>query len=120
MTEDPAIAKVWAALSQVPDPCHALSGHDLSIVDLGLINSVTRDDDIINVRVTFTDPSCVFSYQIIMDMEDLAQSLEGVSEIRVVSDPYPLWTEDRLSEKAKALFADKRRTFGVAPIGASL
>ena len=113
MTRDPAIDVVWEALNNIADPCHALSGHDLSIVDLGLINDVTRHDDIIEISVTFTDPSCVFSYQIIMDLEDLAQSLDGVSEIKVTSDPYPLWTEDRLSEKAKALFLTKRRTFGV-------
>lgn len=123
MHEDPAIEKVWAALSKIADPCHALSGHDLSIVDLGLINTVTREghgdhggnDDVINISVTFTDPSCVFSYQIIMDMEDLAASLDGVSEIRVVSDPYPMWTEDRMSDKAKALFASKRETFAPTP-----
>ncbi len=119
MNQDPAIAKVWTALEDVPDPCHALSGHDLSIVDLGLINDVTRHDDIITVSVTFTDPSCVFSYKIIMDMEDLAQSLDGVSEIRVTSDPYPMWTEGRLSAKAKTLFSDKRRKFAVAPTGVS-
>lgn len=117
MTQDPAIASVWAALSQIADPCHALSGHDLSIVDLGLINTVTRTDDIIEVSVTFTDPSCVFSYQIIMDLEDLAASLDGVKEIRVTSDPYPLWTEDRMSEKAKTVFADKRQAFGIARQG---
>lgn len=114
VAQDPAVAKVWTALDAVADPCHALSGHDLSIVDLGLINAVTRDGDIIDVSVTFTDPSCVFSYKIIMDLEDLAQSLDGVSKIQVTSDPYPLWTEDRLSAKAKTLFTDKRRTFGVA------
>ena len=111
---DPAVAAVWSLLENVADPCHALSGHDLSIVDLGLINDVVRDGDTISVSVTFTDPSCVFSYQIIMDMEDLAARLDGIAVINVVSDPYPLWTEDRLSPKAKQLFADKRQRFGVA------
>ncbi len=119
MKQDPAISKVWDALSRIPDPCHALSGHDLSIVDLGLINDVTRQDDTIDVSVTFTDPSCVFSYQIIMDLEDLAESLDGISEIKVTSNPYPLWTEDRLSEKAKTLFLEKRNMFGVDHKGAS-
>ena len=120
MKHDPAIELVWQALHTIADPCHALSGHDLSIVDLGLVNDVTRRGDIIDVSVTFTDPSCVFSYQIIMDLEHLAQSLNGVSEIRVTSNPYPLWTEDRLSDKAKALFRDKRSRFGVNQQGASL
>lgn len=109
---DTAIAAVWSLLNEVPDPCHALSGHDLSIVDLGLINDVVRDGDALRISVTFTDPTCVFSYKIIMDLEDLAATLDGVSEITVTSDPYPLWTEDRLSEKARHLFADKRQRFG--------
>ncbi len=113
-SSDPAVAAVWSLLEGVADPCHALSGHDLSIVDLGLINDVVRDGDIITVSVTFTDPSCVFSYQIIMDMEDLAARLDGITAIKVSSDPYPLWTENRLSAKAKQLFADKRQRFGVA------
>ena len=111
---DPALAAVWSLLNKIPDPCHALSGHDLSIVDLGLINGISRDGQTIRVSVTFTDPSCVFSYKIIMDMEDLAATLDGVSDITVSADPYPLWTEDRLSEKARKLFADKRTRFGFA------
>lgn len=118
MNRDPAIDVVWEALDHIADPCHALSGHDLSIVDLGLVNDVSRKDDIIEVSVTFTDPSCIFSYQIIMDLEDMAQSLDGVSEIKVTSDPYPLWTEDRLSDKAKALFLEKRHRFGEDQPGA--
>ena len=113
ITEDPAITKVWAALSRIPDPCHALSGYDLSIVDLGLINEITRKCETITVSVTFTDPSCVFSYKIIMELEDLAASLKGVQKIVVVSDPYPLWTEDRLSPKAKDLFASKREKYSI-------
>lgn len=109
---DTAIAAVWSLLNGIPDPCHALSGHDLSIVDLGLINDVVREGDAIRISITFTDPTCVFSYKIIMDLEDLAATLGGVSEITVRSDPYPLWTEDRLSDKARQLFADKRHRFG--------
>lgn len=117
---DSAVDAVWSLLNDVPDPCHALSGHDLSIVDLGLVNDVVRDGDIIRVSVTFTDPSCVFSYKIIMDLEDLAAKLEGVSEITVTSDPYPLWTGDRLSDKARQLFADKRRRFGTSSLESPL
>lgn len=112
---DTAIAAVWSLLKSVPDPCHALSGHDLSIVDLGLINDVVREGDVLRISLTFTDPTCVFSYKIIMDLEDLAATLDGVSQITVTSDPYPLWTEDRLSDKARQLFADKRHRFG-APV----
>lgn len=114
VSSDPAVAAVWALLDTIPDPCHALSGHDLSIVDLGLINGISRDGESIRISVTFTDPNCVFSYKIIMDLEDLAATLDGVSDITVSADPYPLWTEDRLSDKARALFADKRTRFGFA------
>lgn len=116
-SSDRAVAAVWALLGTIPDPCHALSGHDLSIVDLGLINDVVRDGDVIRISLTFTDPTCVFSYKIIMDLEDLASTLDGISEITVTSDPYPLWTEDRLSDKARQLFADKRHRFGAPALG---
>jgi metal-sulfur cluster biosynthetic enzyme len=109
---DPVIAAAWQRLATVGDPCHVLSGHDLSVVDLGLINRVAFSDGTVEIGVTYTDPSCVFAGHIVVAMEDLVGALPGVRAVRVVPEPYPTWTEARLSDKARALFADKRRRFG--------
>lgn len=102
---------VWTALHTVKDPCHVLTGYDLSIVDLGLVNSVQFDRNSVEISVTFTEPACVFSYKIISEIEDLADALDGVSEIRVISDPYPMWTPARMNSKAQQMFLDRRNRF---------
>ena len=107
-----SIQDVWRALSDVKDPCNVLSGHDLSIVDMGLINRVETSDDWIEIGITFTEPGCVFGYRIIEDIEDLTAKLSGVSEIRVVPEPFPLWDESRLSLKAREVYANKKAQFG--------
>jgi len=110
--EDPLAAAVWNALNEIKDPCHLLAGHDLSIVDLGLINRVDVICDRLEVGITFTDTSCVFAYKIVHALEDLAPTLPGVTSVKVVPETYPIWTESRLTPKARALYADKAAMFG--------
>jgi metal-sulfur cluster biosynthetic enzyme len=110
--DDPLASAVWKALNEIKDPCHVLSGNDLSIVDLGLINRVDIVGDRLEVGITFTETSCVFAYRIVHALEDLAPTLPGVSSVKVVPETYPLWTEARLSAKARALYADKAAMFG--------
>lgn len=106
------VQAVWHALSDVKDPCNVLSGHDLSVVDMGLINRVETVDDCVEIGITFTEPGCLFGYRIIEDIEDLTARLPGVSEIKVVPEPFPLWDESRLSLKAKEVYAAKKAQFG--------
>jgi metal-sulfur cluster biosynthetic enzyme len=112
-----AVAAVWRGLAGIGDPCHVLSGHGLSIVDVGIVNRVDVVGDTVEVGVTFTEAGCTFAYSIIEQIEDLAPGCPGVREIRVVPEHYPMWTPDRLSEKARTLFADKRAAFGVGSRG---
>ena len=110
--DDPLAAAVWTALNGIKDPCHVLCGNDLSIVDLGLINRVDVVGDKLEVGITFTDTSCTFAYKIVNALEDLAPQFPGVTAVKVVPETYPIWTEKRLSAKAKALYADKAAMFG--------
>ncbi|MBM3512472.1 MAG: DUF59 domain-containing protein [Alphaproteobacteria bacterium] len=111
---DATVAALWHELATIGDPCHVLSGHGLSIVDIGIVNRVERTGDAIEVGVTFTEAACTFSYGIIAAIEDLAPKFPEITKITVVSEHYPMWTPDRLSDKARTLFADKRRRFGFA------
>ena len=106
-----AVETVWRALDGVKDPCNVLSGHDLSIVDMGLINSVETIGDGVEIGITFTEPGCLFGYRIIEDIEDLAATLPGVSQISVVPEPFPLWDESRLNLKAREVYAAKKAQF---------
>ena len=79
---------------------------------MGLINRVETIDDWIEIGVTFTEPGCLFGYRIIEDIEDLTGRLPGVSGIRVVPEPFPMWDESRLSLKARKVYANKKAQFG--------
>ena len=108
------IERIWAAISLVQDPCHQLSDHPLSIVDLGLINEVGRRGDVVEVRLTLTEPTCVFAHRIVGDLEDLAPGLPGVSRVEVIIEPLPIWEPSRMSPSALAFFAQRRSAFGPA------
>ena len=106
------IADVWNALDEISDPCHALSGQGLSILDLGLVNSVELVDDNIEVGITLTEVSCTFSYKIMQDIRALGADFPEVTSFRVIIQPWPAWTPDRLSERARNHYAQTRLAFG--------
>lgn len=108
-----SVDQVWCGLATIGDPCHMLSGHGLSIVDIGIVNRVEQVGDTVEVSVTFTEAGCTFGYGIVEAIEDLAPTIAGIREIRVVTEHYPMWTPDRLSDKARQLFADKQMMFGL-------
>jgi metal-sulfur cluster biosynthetic enzyme len=106
--------EVWDALDSVKDPCHLLSGHDLSILDLGLVNRVEVRAGRVEVGLTVTEVGCTFAYRIIEQIEDLAPAWPEIERIKVVIEPFPLWTPDRLSARAKTHYQTTRLAFGPA------
>lgn len=102
---------VWQALDQIADPCQHAVGYPLSIVDLGIVNGVQAEDGVVTVSLTFTEPLCTFGFRIIQDIEDHLVKLPGVRAARVSIVPFPLWEPSRLSERARALHADRRLQF---------
>ncbi len=111
-SDDLQVAEVWKALERVRDPCHVLSGHDLSILDLGLVNRVARVDGTIEVGVTLTEIGCTFGYRILQDIEALSAKVLGRPAIRVVVEPFPLWTPDRLTERARTYHQNAKLASG--------
>jgi metal-sulfur cluster biosynthetic enzyme len=97
------VARVWDALGGIPDPCMQLSGRDLSLRDMGLINRIVRRDDVLEVGVTFTDPLCKFAFRIVTAIQDIRPNLPGIVEVRVVPEYAPMWREARLNDKARRL-----------------
>lgn len=88
-------------LSKVMDP-----ELGISIVDLGLIYEVDvkekkeGEPQKAYIRMTFTTPACPLLNFILEDVKKRLDELEGMDiEVKVVFEP--LWTPDRMSEKAK-------------------
>ena len=85
------------ALCKVVDPEVAMN-----IVDVGLIQSVSVDEGIVDVKVTMTSAACPVADTIMADIEDrLDECLPSSLRIRVELQWEPEWTPDRMSEQAR-------------------
>lgn len=107
--DDPLLQEAWRRIQQIEDPCHALSGHPLSIADLGIVNRIDVAGAELEVGLTYTEMGCTFAYRIVARLEDELHAIPGVDEVRVVYEPFPPWTSDRLSERARGVYADRKR-----------
>ncbi|MGY1603951.1 metal-sulfur cluster assembly factor [Geodermatophilus sp. SYSU D00815] len=90
----------WAvrALADVYDPCCREKG--ISVVDMGLLRSVTLHEGHARVELLLTSGWCPFAARVLADVESAITGQPGVDtcEVEVVWDE--AWTTDRLSESA--------------------
>jgi metal-sulfur cluster biosynthetic enzyme len=95
----PAVPR-WAtdALAEVYDPCCREKG--ISVVDMGLLRSVTVTDGRARVELLLTSGWCPFASRVLTDVEEAIAAQPGVDscEVEIVWDE--AWTTDRLSASA--------------------
>jgi metal-sulfur cluster biosynthetic enzyme len=86
------------ALSGVYDPCCREKG--ISVVDMGLLRSVSLDGTHAHVELMLTSGWCPFATRLLGEIEDAltAQPAVDTCAVEVVWDE--AWTTDRLSEFA--------------------
>jgi metal-sulfur cluster biosynthetic enzyme len=104
-SDDPATDALWRALCEVADP-----ELPVSLVDLGLICDVRRQDADVEVDLTFTASACPCMEFIIEDVRERLLREPGVASVAVRDVWDPPWTTDRMTEHGRALL----RSFGVA------
>jgi metal-sulfur cluster biosynthetic enzyme len=82
----------------VYDPCCREKG--ISVVDMGLLRSVTVLDGHARIELLLTSGWCPFAARVLTDVEEAVRAQPGVDscEVEVVWDE--AWTPDRLSESA--------------------
>jgi metal-sulfur cluster biosynthetic enzyme len=95
-----AAAPDWAvrALADVYDPCCREKG--ISVVDMGLLQSVTVADRHARVELVLTSGWCPFAARVLTDVQEAIAGQPGIDscEVEIVWDA--AWTPDRLSESA--------------------
>ena len=85
-------AQIWAWLDTVPDPEIPV----ISVVDLGVIRSVSVDGQAVRVTITPSYSGCPAMAVISMDIET-ALSKHGVKNLTLTTQIAPPWTTDWLS-----------------------
>jgi metal-sulfur cluster biosynthetic enzyme len=93
----------WAvtALKDVYDPCCREKG--ISVVDMGLLRSVTVDEGHARVELLLTSGWCPFASRVLADVEEAISAQPGVDTCAVDIVWHEAWSTDRLSESARRL-----------------
>lgn len=102
------VEAVYEALDTVKDPCMVAGGIDLSILDLGLVYGVEAKDGRVQVDMTLTELGCIFTHRVFGDVYDAVEALPGAEEVEVVPRWTPVWTEERLNQKARSALEGSR------------
>jgi metal-sulfur cluster biosynthetic enzyme len=90
----------WAveALADVYDPCCREKG--ISVVDMGLLRSVTLSGSHARVELMLTSGWCPFATRLLTEIEDALAARPGVDTCEVDLTWDEAWTTDRLSASA--------------------
>jgi metal-sulfur cluster biosynthetic enzyme len=105
---DPLLAEIWARVQRVEDPCHRLSGYPLTIADLGLVNRIDVAPGVVEIGLTYTEMGCTFAPHIVARLEDELGAIPGIGEVHVLYEPFPPWTPDRLSDRARQVYRERQ------------
>ncbi len=97
---------VWKLLEEVPDPEVPV----VSIVELGIVRSVSVQDEGITVVVTPTYSGCPATKMIEMDIYAKLKEA-GYTTVKINTVLAPAWTTDWMSAPAR----EKLRAYGIAP-----
>lgn len=89
--------EIVAALHTVHDP-----EIPVNIYELGLVYEIKVDDaGKVNITMTLTAPACPAAGEIIFDVQQKVEAIEGVSDVHVQLTFDPQWTKEMMSEEAK-------------------
>jgi len=102
----PSEAEVWQALEGVHDPEIPV----VSVVDLGIVQSVTVQQDRVCVRITPTFSGCPALHLMRQEIADAVTAL-GVAEVAVEVTLDPPWSSDRIRPEAR----ERMKAIGLAP-----
>lgn len=92
--------KILAALKAVRDPELLVN-----VVDLGLIYGVGIDESEgkanLHVIMTMTTPACPYGPELLRDVKEVLERLDGVGHVEVQLTLSPPWTPDRMTDDAR-------------------
>ena len=87
---------LWDALRDVPDP-----EMGISLVDMGLIVSARREDDVALVTLTYTAMGCPGMNMIEEDIQTRLLQVPGIRTVEIETVWEPVWTKARLTDEGR-------------------
>ena len=103
--QDPGTEAIWKALNEVADP-----EFPVSIVEMGLIYSVKREQGCVTIEMTFTSMGCPCMEMMLYDVEQQVRRIPGIDEVKIEIVWDPPWTPEKLAPHA----VEQLATWGVS------
>jgi metal-sulfur cluster biosynthetic enzyme len=100
MLQSPDTQNLWLALEDVHDP-----EFPMSIIDLGMVYGITRDNDRIHIEMTFTAMGCPAMDMILDDTRARLLQEPGVRQVEIEIVWSPPWNKSKLSAQGKEMLA---------------
>lgn len=88
-------------LDGIVDPCSAANGTDLSIVDMGLLESVDVDGSHVTVSMRLTSPFCMQLPYFVEAVDERVGDVEGVESVELETDDGLEWHAGMMSDEAR-------------------
>ena len=98
--------QIFELLTEVEDPEIPV----LNIVEMGIVRSITKKENTVEVDITPTYPGCP-AMKLIEDKIKTKLKSKGIKKVKVIKRNTPAWTTDWLTEDARK----KLRFSGIAP-----
>lgn len=98
---------VWEALAAVPDP----EIPAVSVIDMGMIGSVSIDGSRATVTVLPTFTGCPAIPVIKADVAKAVAAVDGIDDVEIEISFDPPWSTERITDEGRA----KLQQFGIAP-----
>ncbi|SEP28284.1 Metal-sulfur cluster biosynthetic enzyme [Halogranum amylolyticum] len=95
-------SQIKTELGKVLDPCSCMSDHPISILDLGLVESIDVDDGVVNIDLLLTSQLCTYFLDMSDEVVERIEALDGVDRVEVHQDTSgEVWTQERMSDEER-------------------
>ena len=88
--------QIEAVLQTVHDP-----EIPVNIWELGLVYELKIKEDVVWITMTLTAPACPVAGEIIAEVQQKVEAIQGVKEVHVQLTFDPQWTRDMMSDEAR-------------------
>ena len=95
-----ASSEIFDALRSVYDPCCAERG--ISVVDMGLVRSVTVEGRRAHIELILTSGWCPFASKVLGSVQQTLEDLPHIDRAEVEVTWEEAWTMERMSDDARA------------------
>lgn len=95
-------SEIKTELGEVLDPCSCMSDHPISILDLGLVESIDVDGGVVTIDLLLTSQLCTYFLDMSDEVVERVEALDGVDRVEVHQDTSgEVWTQERMSDEER-------------------